>query len=234
MILAARIVLVSALTLNVKVATTTFAFSCCNSNSQRNKHATTTSTATTKLSALSRRDALALATISTAFATATAPALADLDFSNVQDLLRQPEDTGNNAAYFNNNKDASSAGTKRPTWLVEPTDEFKQNEAKTAAFKQKQLAQKQTFLAALERLETDPNNEDVLANDLDTLRRQVRAMGGLPLGVTKDDVVVRVRRQKKMRKYWPTQVEVAYQDLILEIQYQQRRGGDTGSDKKYL
>jgi len=57
-------------------------------------------------------------------------------------------------------------------------------------------------------METTPNNEDALAKVLDDMRYQVKANGGLPTGVTKEEVVKACRR-RKAKKFWPTNVEIA-------------------------
>lgn len=125
-------------------------------------------------------------------------AVADLDFERVQDLLK---DTPSGAEIY-------KPTTKRPTYLAEPTEEFRQNEKKSTEFKREQLKVKGQFTALLQKLQDDPNDEETLANDLDELRRLVRKEGGLPLGITKEDLVKQVRR-RKARKFWPVNVEIA-------------------------
>ncbi|GAX09693.1 hypothetical protein FisN_19Lh160 [Fistulifera solaris] len=146
------------------------------------------------------------------------PANAELDFDRVQDLLK---DTPAGAEIY-------KPAPKRPTYLAEPTEEFRQNEKKASDFKREQLKVKGQFTALLQKLQDDPNDETTLANDLDELRRLVRKGGGLPLGITKDEVVKQVRR-RKARKFWPVNVEIAYQDLLAEIAYQQSPNTDPGS-----
>ena len=159
---------------------------------------------------VSRRDYLALASSSslvllttgsvTMTTTTPAQAAGDIDYGSVQDLLKSKDQPGLSYEY--------SSRTGRPMYLTEPTEEFKQNEAKTADFKRDQLKRKQEFLAVLEKLQTDPNDEKLLASDLDTMTRLVRAEGGLPLGVTKEEIVKQVRR-RKAKKFWSTNVEIA-------------------------
>jgi hypothetical protein len=159
------------------------------------------------------------------------PALAssndEIDYSKVQDLL-QAGDGGR--ATLDVYEGRSS---KRPTFLTEPTTEFAENEAKSAAFKRAQLQAKAEFATALDAMETVPSTEDALAQALDQLRYLVQKNGGLPLGITKDQVVKQVRR-RKAKKYWPTAVEVAYQDLLLELLRQQSPNGSGDGEKKYL
>jgi hypothetical protein len=152
----------------------------------------------------SRRELLATATAAftvIALSSASSPARADIDYSKVQDLLGVS--SGDTSASQTYNPKGS-----RPTWLTEPTEEFKANEAKASEFKRAQIERKKIFAAFLEKLETDPNDGDLLAKDLDEMRRLVRAEGGLPLGITKDEVIKRVRR-RKAKRFWPTPVEIA-------------------------
>lgn len=153
---------------------------------------------TTQLSALSRRQVLAIASASIVASSRVPSARADIDYSKIQDLLGTPD----------TNQQTYTPGGPRPTWLTEPTEEFRANEIKATEFKRAQLQAKANFIAALEKLETDPNDEDLLAKDLDQMRYMVRSGGGLPLGVTKEELIKRVRR-RKAKRFWPTTVEIA-------------------------
>jgi DNA-binding PucR family transcriptional regulator len=164
----------------------------------------------------------------------TSPALAassndEIDYSKVQDLLQSQGSDGGRATL----EVYEGRSSKRPTFLTEPTTEFSENEAKSAAFKRAQLQAKLEFATALDAMETVPSTEEALAQALDQLRYLVQKNGGLPLGITKDQVVKQVRR-RKAKKYWPTAVEVAYQDLLLEILRQQSPNGSGDGEKKYL
>ena len=145
---------------------------------------------------VSRRDCLTAA--SSLLLLPTVSRAADIDYGKIQDLLGTPEDK----------PQVYDPKGPRPKYLVEPTEEFKQNEQAAADFKRKQIEKKKRFQAALDRLQEDPNDEEILAKDLDDLRRMVKEMGGLPEGITKQDVVKQVRLRKK-KKYWPTNVEIA-------------------------
>lgn len=162
----------------------------------------------------SRRDCLGFA--ATAAVTAlfpAAPARADLDYGRIQDLMKDQSPEVYAPA-------STPTGTGRPKYLTEPTEEFKENERKSSEFKREQLLRKQEFVKVLDKLQTDPNDENALAGDLDQLRELVRANSGLPLGINKQEVVKQVRR-RKAKKFWPTGVEIAYQDLLMEISYMQ-------------
>lgn len=126
-------------------------------------------------------------------------AFADVDFNTIQDLLGSPA---------NQQPQEYLPGGKRPMYLTEPTQEFKLNEEKSMEFKRKNLKLKKDFVAALDKLSTDPNNSATLATDLDEIRRLVKINGGLPEGITKDEVV-KICRRRKSKKFWPTEVEIA-------------------------
>lgn len=96
----------------------------------------------------------------------------------------------------------------RPTYLTEPTDEFKANEAKAMEFKRQQLLIKKEFQTALDRLIAEQNDEDALVKDLTDLQTLVARTGGLPSGIKKDEVFKMIR-SKKAKGFWPTPVEVA-------------------------
>jgi hypothetical protein len=132
------------------------------------------------------------------------------DFDKIQDLLRSSDNTAVNYDY----------STGRPKYLTEPTEEFKENEIKSSDFKRQQLQQKQQFSALLQKLADDPNDETLLVQDLDQMTALVGKYAGLPLGISKDYVVQQVRARKR-KKYWPTNVEIAYQSLLQEVRFQQ-------------
>jgi hypothetical protein len=103
----------------------------------------------------------------------------------------------------------SQAGAEpRPTYLTEPTDEFKQNEAKAMEFKRQQLILKKEFVAAIDKLAGESNNEEALVADIKQIQGLVKKSGGLPLGIKKEELFKSIRT-KKAKGYWPTAVEVA-------------------------
>ena len=155
--------------------------------------------------------------------TTAAQAANEVDFGKVQDLLGQDYNQYGSSANF-----APPSG-KRPTFLTDPTQEFKDNESKAADFKRAQLKAKLEFQAALDKLQTDPNDGETLAKDLDELRYLVKKNTGLPEGISKEDVVKQVRR-RKAKKFWPTDVEIAYQDLLYEILKKQSPNTDRDTD----
>jgi hypothetical protein len=132
------------------------------------------------------------------------PALASdtvVDYSKIQDLL------GPDGGDFVVPYQTLESG-KRPTWLTEPTAEFKESEQKSIEFKRKNLLLSKQFQALLDVVSAAPNDESVLLDALDSLRRLVKSGGGLPTGVTKEEIIKTCRRRKS-KKYWPTAVEVA-------------------------
>jgi hypothetical protein len=184
----------------------------------------------TSLSSLPRRDFvvshLGIMTLLLASSATTSNAADDtIDYSYLQDLLGKPDSSKPLTQTY-------VPKGSRPTYLVDPTEEFKANEAKAMDFKRAQIEQKKSFLAALEKFESDPNDEKLLSGGLDSLRKMVRAQSGLPLGVTKDELVKRIRR-RKAKRYWTTGIEIAYQDLLDEIRYQQSPNTEKDSDNPF-
>jgi hypothetical protein len=108
----------------------------------------------------------------------------------------------------------------RPMYLSEPTDEFKENEAKAMVFKRAQLAQKKEFNTVLEKFLAESDNEEAIVKDLKELQGLVATAGGLPLGIKKDELF-KIIRSKKGKGFWPTNCEIAYQSLQGEIRFQQ-------------
>lgn len=125
-----------------------------------------------------------------------------------------------------------SSAEPRPTYLTEPTDEFKANEAKAMEFKRQQLLIKKEFQASLERFVAESNDSDALVTDLKDLQRLIAQTGGLPLGIKKEELF-KVIRSKKAKGFWPTPVEVAYQSLIAEISFQQSPNMDKDLGNPY-
>jgi hypothetical protein len=124
-----------------------------------------------------------------------------VDYSKIQDLL------GPGGGDYVVPYQAPESG-KRPTWLTEPTAEFKESEQKSLEFKRKNLLLSKQFQALLDTVTTAPNDETTLLDALDSLRRLVKSGKGLPTGVTKEEIIKTCRRRKS-KKYWPTAVEVA-------------------------
>jgi len=121
---------------------------------------------------------------------------------------------------------ANAAGYENE-WLSEPTEEFLKNEAKAAEFKREQLKIKFSLQKILDRLVKESKTEEELVKDLYDISDLIGEFGGLPLGIKKEDVYKQVR-SKKSKGFWPTNVEVAYQDLIIEIAKTQSTSSRSG------
>ena len=128
---------------------------------------------------------------------------ADVDYSRIQDLLGNSD-----SVVYIPQQGGGPTPSRRPTYLTDPTPEFMDNESKASEFKRKNLQVKKKFAVVMEQMETIPNNEDALAKVLDDMRYQVKANGGLPIGISKEEVVKACRR-RKAKKFWPTTVEIA-------------------------
>jgi hypothetical protein len=152
----------------------------------------------------SRRNWIAIACSSAAVQSLLQQATATenvVDYSKIQDLLGPGG--GDYVSPY------QTPDGKRPTWLTEPTEEFKESEQKAMEFKRNNLIISKKFQSLLDIIAAAPNNEVILLDTLDSLRRLVKSNGGLPIGITKDEIIKTCRRRKS-KKFWPTQVEVAY------------------------
>ena len=95
-----------------------------------------------------------------------------------------------------------------PTYLTEPTDEFKESERQRDEFRRAQLQIKGKFTVVLDRFTKESSTEEALRKDINELQDLVIATSGLPLGIKKDDLV-KIIRAKKAKGFWPTSVEYA-------------------------
>jgi hypothetical protein len=178
----------------------------------KNKHSSTAINLSSSSSTSSRRDvvkslltSIGIGSTTIMYTTTIVPeqAIADIDFSTIQDLLGSES----------NQVTQSYSGGKRPTYLVEPTEEFKRNEQKAAEFKRKNILIKKQFIEAIDKITTDPNDYTILATDIDAVRKLVKLNGGLPEGISKDEIV-KICRRRKSKKFWSTDVEIAYVFLL--------------------
>merc|ERR1712071_460774 len=106
------------------------------------------------------------------------------------------------------------------TYLTDPTDDFKESERQRMEFRQKQFKLKGEMQAVLDKIVSEDNNPDALRKDLEALQDVVAKIGGMPLGIKKEDLVKQVR-SRKAKGPWPTECEYAYQAVIREIAFQQ-------------
>ena len=113
----------------------------------------------------------------------------------------------------------------RAEYLTEPTEEFKASEKQRDEFRRSQLLLKKSFTTVLDRFTFESKTDLQFIADLKELRSLVVRTEGLPLGIKKEELV-KIIRAKKAKGYWPTDVEIAYQDLTREIAYQQSPNRD--------
>jgi pyruvate/2-oxoglutarate dehydrogenase complex dihydrolipoamide acyltransferase (E2) component len=106
-----------------------------------------------------------------------------------------------------------SAAWAREEYLSEPTEEFKESERQRMEFRKAQIIVKQKMTATFAQLTTVSKTEDEIVADLKELRGQVQQIGGMPLGIKKDDLVKTVRSVKG-RGFWPTGCEYAYVSIL--------------------
>ena len=104
---------------------------------------------------------------------------------------------------------STPAFAERPTYLTEPTEDFKESERQRAEFRKQQAVVKQKFAAVLDHMTNESKTEGEIEQDLKDLRSLVTMTGGLPLGIKKTDLV-KIVRAKKAKGFWPTSVEYAY------------------------
>lgn len=150
---------------------------------------------------------------------------AEIDYAKIQDLLGETS-----AGQLQYTPDAN----RRPTYLTEPTAEFSANEKKATEFKRQAIQRKKEFQAILDQLDTAPNDEATLTKIMDNLRYSVEKQKGLPEGITKDLLVKQIRLRKNRKpRYWPTEVEIAYQDLIQAILFEQSPNTDRDMDNPF-
>jgi hypothetical protein len=102
---------------------------------------------------------------------------------------------------------AAASADARPMYLTEPTDEFKENEEKAAAFKRANLANKKELAAAVDKLLSEADDADALVKDLKDIQNLIAKFGGLPVGFKKEELFKTIR-SKKAKGFWPTPVEV--------------------------
>lgn len=112
------------------------------------------------------------------------------------------------------------ANAKGPQYLTEPTEEFKDEEARVAAFQAEQQRIRKEWDRIVDRLATsdDPKVTAQLLRDLKSFLVNIQDM---PVGVKKRDLVKLCRGKKfngrKIKPNWTKEVESEYEILIQEI-----------------
>lgn len=107
-------------------------------------------------------------------------------------------------------------------YLIEPTEEFKDEEKKVKDFGASRNKIRQKWDQILEKFKSTTKSEE-LASSLRELTKVIEDINDIPTGVKKTELVKVIRAKKfqesKKRKkdtfpYWTTDVEIAYNDLI--------------------
>ena len=151
----------------------------------------------------SRRDVAGLA--------ASLPALA---LAGPARALNPMTDKGNK-----NSRYAQEAYEEAPSYLSEPTAEFKQAEKERAAFRAKQGAYKKKFDESL-LLFSGAADDATRVTALNTMGKLIVKEQGLPSGLKLTDLITFSRRVKAKAKQiggWDTPVEIAYMDMIRSV-----------------
>uniref|UniRef100_A0A7S2R040 Plastid lipid-associated protein/fibrillin conserved domain-containing protein n=1 Tax=Eucampia antarctica TaxID=49252 RepID=A0A7S2R040_9STRA len=120
---------------------------------------------------------------------------------------------------------AFAASAQKTVYLTEPTDEFKESEKQRMEFRQTQFRLKTAMQTLLDRIAKEDDTEAPLVSDLEALQDLIVKIGGMPLGIKRDDLVKQVR-SRKAKGPWGTKPEYAYQDVIREISFQQSPNKD--------
>ena len=116
---------------------------------------------------------------------------------------------------------AAKKATSVEAYLVEPTPEFKAEEAKQAAFIAKQNKIRQSWDATFDSL-SQANTGELLILNLKEMTAFLAKTDGVPPGVKKIDVVKLCRSKKFVGKYainpiWTVKVEIEYQNLTRQF-----------------
>lgn len=109
-------------------------------------------------------------------------------------------------------------------YLVEPTAEFKEEEARNAQLMQRERKIRADWDVMYGRLKNS-NDAETSAKTLEDMYTFIKPLDGIPTGVKKTDLVRTCRKlkykdPKKLRGIlptWTTPVEIAYEKLIKEI-----------------
>eukprot|EP01038_Epipyxis_sp_PR26KG_P009721 gene9721-13081_t len=102
-------------------------------------------------------------------------------------------------------------------YLVEPTEDFKQEELKKKEFEKKQLKIRKDWDVIIDRL-VAAETSDSIEKSLLEIMAFLKSIDGIPRGVTKLQLVKTCRTKKfngkKVKPIWTKNVEIAYQELI--------------------
>eukprot|EP01031_Cornospumella_fuschlensis_P039061 gene39061-47522_t len=108
-------------------------------------------------------------------------------------------------------------------YLTDPTEEFKEQEARSKAFDAAKSKVRQQWDSIMSRFEGTENPEE-LAKALRDMKKFISDTNDIPVGVSKRSLVKTCRSKKfispksrKTKTFWTTQVEIEYQGLIQEF-----------------
>ena len=112
--------------------------------------------------------------------------------------------------------------THSKAFLKEPTESFKQDEAKTQALRLKEKKIKTDFDALLQKfIDTPEEKSEDVEKALRNLVNFMKPLDGIPTGLKKKDIVRPCRNKKyanekrrKIKATWTKECEIAYVDLI--------------------
>eukprot|EP01039_Chlorochromonas_danica_P010791 gene10791-11991_t len=116
---------------------------------------------------------------------------------------------------------AHAKGSKGPEYLVDPTEEFKEEEAKMRAFSAAQRERREAWDRLVGKFSATEDPSE-LAGQLKAMKLFLQQTRDLPVGFRKHDFVKVCRSKKflkgrKTKPFWTTEVEIEYQSLIAEI-----------------
>merc|ERR1712100_747411 len=112
--------------------------------------------------------------------------------------------------------------------LDEPTPEFLELDRKKREFRARQMEIRKDWDVEMEKFLV-MKDENQIIKQMETFTKIIRVAEGLPMGVSKKEMVSQMRRVKKAGKeqgYWTTEVEKAYQAYIRGVDYIQSPNTD--------
>jgi hypothetical protein len=115
---------------------------------------------------------------------------------------------------------AASKVTNAAAYLVEPTDDFKEEQARIASFSETRLKIRKDWDTIMKKFES--TNESLeMEQLLKDMKQYLIKIEDMPTGVKKREIVKLCRSKKfngrKVKPNWTTNVEIAYEALIQEI-----------------
>lgn len=111
---------------------------------------------------------------------------------------------------------------KETAFLKEPTDEFKADEARTRALRDREKKVKADFDVLLQKfIDAPETNPEETENNIRNMIKFIRPLDGVPTGLKKKDIVLPFRakkfsneKRKEIKSTWTKECEIAYVELI--------------------